>query len=97
METIGKETLASIFNQVTDEETDEGLLLIQRHRIEDGWNRIENDWLLIAMGVYLADVNSHTGSTVQLKLRTCFSMQVSLMSRFTVISKELPTIRNRAD
>lgn len=47
METMGKETLASIFHQVTDEETDEGLLLIQRHRIEDGWNRIENDWLLI--------------------------------------------------
>jgi SAM-dependent methyltransferase len=47
MEVMGKETLASIFHTVTDEETDEGLLLIQRHRIEDGWNRIENDWLLI--------------------------------------------------
>ena len=50
---MGKETLASIFNQVTDEETDEGLLLIQRHRIEDGWNRIENDWLLIDDGSVL--------------------------------------------
>ena len=47
MEIMGKETLASIFHSVTDEETDDGLLLIQRHRIEDGWNRIENDWLLI--------------------------------------------------
>ncbi len=47
MEIMGKETLASIFNPATIEETDEGLLLIQRHRIEDGWNRIENDWLLI--------------------------------------------------
>ena len=47
MEIMGKETLASIFHPVTDSETDEGLLLIQRHRIDDGWNRIENDWLLI--------------------------------------------------
>ncbi|MCK4807119.1 MAG: methyltransferase domain-containing protein [Candidatus Aegiribacteria sp.] len=47
MEIMGKETLASIFHPVTDVETDEGLLLIQRHKIEDGWNRIENDWLLI--------------------------------------------------
>lgn len=47
IEIMGKETLASIFHPVTDEETDEGLLLIQRHRIDDGWNRIGNDWLLI--------------------------------------------------
>ncbi|MEN8208588.1 MAG: methyltransferase domain-containing protein [Candidatus Fermentibacteria bacterium] len=47
LEIMGKETLASIFHTVTDEETGDGLLLIQRHRIEDGWNRIENDWLLI--------------------------------------------------
>ncbi len=47
IEMMGKETLASIFHPVTDEETDEGLLLVQRHRIDDGWNRIENDWLLI--------------------------------------------------
>jgi SAM-dependent methyltransferase len=47
IEIMGKETLASIFNTVTDNETDDGLLLIQRHRISDGWNRIENDWLLI--------------------------------------------------
>ncbi len=47
IEIMGKETLASIFHTVTDCETDEGLLLIQRHRIEDGWNRIYNDWLLI--------------------------------------------------
>ena len=47
IEIMGKECLASIFHPVTDEETDEGILLIQRHRIEDGWNRIENDWMLI--------------------------------------------------
>ncbi len=47
IEVMGKETLASIFQPVTDTETDEGLLLIQRHTIESGWNRIANDWLLI--------------------------------------------------
>jgi len=47
IELMGKETLASIFSTVTDNETDDGLLLIQRHRITDGWNQIENDWLLI--------------------------------------------------
>lgn len=47
IEIMGKETLASIFHSITDVETDEGLLLIQRHRIEDGWNRIENDWMII--------------------------------------------------
>ncbi len=47
IELMGKETLASIFNAVTDEETEDGLLLIQRHRIEEGWKRIRNDWLLI--------------------------------------------------
>lgn len=47
IEIMGKETLASIFHSVTDDETDEGLLLIQRHSIDNGWNRINNDWLLI--------------------------------------------------
>ena len=47
IEIMGKETLASIFHSATVEETEEGLLLIQKHRISDGWNRIENDWLLI--------------------------------------------------
>lgn len=47
IEIMGKETLASIFHTITDVETDEGLLLIQRHRIEDGWNRIGNDWMII--------------------------------------------------
>jgi len=47
LEVMGKETLASIFHSVTDEENEEGQLLIQRHRIIDDWSRIENDWLLI--------------------------------------------------
>ncbi|MCK5115212.1 MAG: class I SAM-dependent methyltransferase [Candidatus Aegiribacteria sp.] len=53
IEIMGKETLASIFHPVTDCETEEGLLLIQRHRIEEGWNRIENDWLLIDKEIVL--------------------------------------------
>jgi len=47
MELMGKEILASVFRPVTCEELDDGSLLVQRHAIEHGWNRISNDWLLV--------------------------------------------------
>jgi len=47
LETMGKETLASIFLPATCDQTEEGHLLVQRHGISDDWTRIENDWILI--------------------------------------------------
>ncbi len=47
LETMGKEVLASIFLPVTCSEGEDGLVLFQRHSIEDDWSRIANDWILI--------------------------------------------------
>lgn len=47
LETMGKETLASILLPVTCDQDEEGHLLVQRHCIADDWTRIENEWILI--------------------------------------------------
>ena len=47
LEVMGKEVLASVFSPVSTTELEDGSLLIQKHSIEHGWNRISNDWILI--------------------------------------------------
>jgi SAM-dependent methyltransferase len=47
MEMLGKESLASIFSPTTCDELEDGSLLIQRHRVEDGWRRLHNEWILL--------------------------------------------------
>lgn len=47
LELMGKEVLASIFRPISTDELEDGTLLIQKHRIEDGWRKIHNEWLII--------------------------------------------------
>ena len=46
MEMMGKEILARIFQQKTWQELD-GLLFLQERQISDGWDWIENRWIII--------------------------------------------------
>ena len=47
LELMGKEVLASIFSPVSTDELENGKILVQKHRIEDGWRKIHNEWLII--------------------------------------------------
>ncbi len=47
LELMGKEVLASIFSPISSDELEDGTLLVQKHRIEDGWKKIHNEWLII--------------------------------------------------
>ncbi len=47
LELMGKEVLASIFSPISTDELEDGTLLVQKHRIEDGWRKIHNEWLII--------------------------------------------------
>ncbi len=47
LELMGKEVLASIFSPISTDELENGTLLVQKHRIEDGWRKIHNEWLII--------------------------------------------------
>lgn len=47
IELMGKEVLASIFSPISTDELEDGTLLVQKHRIEDGWKNIHNEWLII--------------------------------------------------
>ncbi len=47
IELMGKEVLASIFSPISTDELEDGMLLVQKHRIEDGWRKIHNEWLII--------------------------------------------------
>lgn len=42
-----KEQVAKVFQPVHAEEVEDGAILVQKHRIADGWDRIENEWILI--------------------------------------------------
>ena len=47
VDVMGKERLARIFQPTHAEELPDGSTLVQRHAIEDGWNRIRNRWDLL--------------------------------------------------
>jgi len=47
LEIMGKENLAAIFLDASTDELEDGSLLIQKHRVEDGWRKIHNDWMIV--------------------------------------------------
>jgi len=47
MDLSSKEWVARVFQPVHAEEVEDGSILVERHRIEDGWERIVNEWILI--------------------------------------------------
>ena len=50
MDLFGKETIARGFALTTSTEHQDGSLLVERHKICDGWNRVANEWILIKEG-----------------------------------------------
>lgn len=46
----GKEQVARIFQATTSDRLPNGDLLVQRHRVMDGWTRIHNEWTLVRNG-----------------------------------------------
>jgi SAM-dependent methyltransferase len=44
---VGKECLAANFQETALSEETDGTILVQRRRIREGWDRIENEWILI--------------------------------------------------
>jgi SAM-dependent methyltransferase len=47
MDLSSKEWVGKVFQPVHAEEVEDGSILVERHRIEDGWERIVNEWILI--------------------------------------------------
>lgn len=60
MDMVGKEVLARIFQPTTSTELPDGALLVQRHRIVDGWTRAHNEWILLANGAARSHTFRHT-------------------------------------
>lgn len=55
MELTGKEILARLFLETMSNRYEEkGITFVERHKIKDGWSRIENEWMI------LRDDNSFT-------------------------------------
>jgi SAM-dependent methyltransferase len=50
IDVAGKEWLAKIFQPTTSNILPDGTKLIQRHKIFDGWTRVQNEWMLIRKG-----------------------------------------------
>jgi len=47
---IGKEWLAAKFQPTTSTELPDGTMVVQRHKVFDGWTRMRNEWILIRKG-----------------------------------------------
>jgi SAM-dependent methyltransferase len=47
MDLSSKEWVARVFQPLHAEEVGDGSVLVERHRIADGWSRIENEWMLV--------------------------------------------------
>ncbi len=47
MDLMGKEILARGYQETVSQEVPGAGLLVQRHRISDGWSRVSNEWLVV--------------------------------------------------
>ena len=47
LDMIGKECIAANFQETSSVEEPDGTLFIERRKIQSGWGRIENEWILI--------------------------------------------------
>ncbi|HET9132237.1 MAG TPA: methyltransferase domain-containing protein [Terriglobia bacterium] len=50
MELLGKEVLARIFQPSSAESLPDGSMIVEKRRIIDGWNRVENEWTIVRNG-----------------------------------------------
>jgi ubiquinone/menaquinone biosynthesis C-methylase UbiE len=50
LEMLGKERLAKIFQPTTSSDLPDGTVVVERHKIFDGWTRIANEWLILRDG-----------------------------------------------
>lgn len=71
-EVLGKEVLARIFQPTTSERLPDGSMVIERHEILPGWNRIRNEWILLKKGrteTYKFDLRIYSGRELRDDLR----------------------------
>jgi SAM-dependent methyltransferase len=47
LEMAGKEWVAEHYEETSCDDLPDGSLLVQRHKIIDGWRRVKNEWILI--------------------------------------------------
>jgi SAM-dependent methyltransferase len=50
MDLTSKEWIAGNFTPTNSHALSDGSILVERHRITDGWQRIENEWILVKNG-----------------------------------------------
>jgi len=50
VELAGKEQVARIFQSTTSDRLPNGDILVQHHRVTDGWSRMRNEWILLRKG-----------------------------------------------
>jgi len=50
MDMIGKECIAANFQETSSVEEPDGTVFIERRKVQDGWGRIDNEWILIRKG-----------------------------------------------
>ena len=50
MELLGKEILAKIFQPSSAESLPDGSMIVEKRKIVDDWNRVENEWTVIRNG-----------------------------------------------
>jgi SAM-dependent methyltransferase len=85
MDLTSKERAARILQPTTSQESADGRLLFERHRILPGWERIENTWYVLDEGRYEAFTFSHTlysAAELRLMLRAARFSDVKVYGSF---------------
>ncbi|MCP5105145.1 MAG: class I SAM-dependent methyltransferase, partial [bacterium] len=60
MDMMGKEILARVYHPTIATELPDGSIVVQRHKICDGWDRVTNDWIVIKDGQSVNYTFTHT-------------------------------------
>ena len=60
MEMLGKERLCRVWQDAICTDNPDGSLLLQRHKLRDGWSRLDNEWMILKDGRYRPFRFDHT-------------------------------------
>lgn len=81
LDVISKERLARIWQSAICTEYPDGALVLQRPRVQDGWRRIRNQWVVLKDGHYRTWQFEHTiysGQEIKQRLLHCGFQSVKL-------------------
>ena len=81
LDLLGKENLARTFEPAQVHELADGGLLVERHWIEDDWNRVRNEWILIQHGMAMPHhfhLNLYSGQELRDRLERAGFSRVEL-------------------